>query len=170
MHSESGKGLPPLALGRPKSKFRDLLKKQKLESGALEGKKSELDVYFGEAIVNDDNNEFNLLLWWKVNSARFPVLSKLARDVLVVPISTVASESTFSTSGRVLDNFRSSLTPKIVEALVCTQDWLSGPTEPVSVEENLEDLEKFEKGTIRPLLYKLYKLVLQLSSFILLIL
>ena len=46
-----------------------------------------------------------------------------------------------------LDNFRSSLTPKIVEALVCTQDWLRGPSEPVPVEENLEDLEKFEKGT-----------------------
>ncbi|KAJ9568123.1 hypothetical protein OSB04_004089 [Centaurea solstitialis] len=132
-------GLPP------KPRYRDLLKKQKLESGALEGRKSELDAYLGEDIVDDMGNDFDLLLWWKVNSARFPVLSKLARDVLAVPISTVASESTFSTSGRVLDNFRSSLTPKIVEALICTQDWLRGPTQPVSVEENLEDLEKFEK-------------------------
>ena len=107
---------------------------------------SELDVYLDEAVV-DYGNGFDLLMWQKFNSARFPILSRLTRDVLVVPVSTVASESTFSTSGRVLDNFRSSLTPKIVEALVCTQDWLRGPSEPVSVEENLEDLEKFEKGT-----------------------
>ncbi|KAJ9562424.1 hypothetical protein OSB04_007584 [Centaurea solstitialis] len=142
--TQSGKGLPPL--GRSQSKFKNLLKKQKLESGVLDGKRSELDVYLGVAIVDvDDGNDFDLLMWWKMNGARFPILSKLARDVLAVPISTVASESTFSTSGRVLDNFRSSLTPKIVEALICTQDWLRGPNEPIAVEENLDDLEKFEK-------------------------
>ncbi|XP_057965406.1 zinc finger BED domain-containing protein RICESLEEPER 2-like [Malania oleifera] len=41
-----------------------------------------------------------------------------------VPISTVALESAFSTSGCVLDTFRSSSTPKIVQALICTQDWI----------------------------------------------
>ncbi|XP_031095079.1 zinc finger BED domain-containing protein RICESLEEPER 2-like [Ipomoea triloba] len=49
------------------------------------------------------------------------------------------------TSGRVLDPFRSSLTPKIVEALVCTHDWLRQPNTPLCIEENLEDLERFEK-------------------------
>ncbi|XP_019190318.1 PREDICTED: zinc finger BED domain-containing protein RICESLEEPER 2-like [Ipomoea nil] len=69
----------------------------------------------------------------------------IARDVLAIPISTVASESAFSTSGRVLDPFRSSLTPKIVEALVCTQDWLRLSNTPLSIEENLEELERFEQ-------------------------
>ena len=46
----------------------------------------------------------------------------MARDVLAVPVATVASEAAFSIGGRVLDAFRSSLTPKIVEALICTQD------------------------------------------------
>ena len=102
------------------------LKKQKLASGMAEIKRSELELYLSEPLINDDD-DFDILKWWKMNSARFPNLSKLARDVLAVPISTVASEATFSTSGRVLDSFRSSLTPKIVEALVCTQDWLRGP-------------------------------------------
>ncbi|KAL8531032.1 hypothetical protein ACS0TY_007879 [Phlomoides rotata] len=59
---------------------------------------------------------------WKVNSPRFPILSEIARDVLAIPISTVASESTFRTGGRVLDAFRSSLTPKVVQSLICGQD------------------------------------------------
>ncbi|CAN1782109.1 Zinc finger BED domain-containing protein RICESLEEPER 2 [Linum perenne] len=48
----------------------------------------------------------------------------MVRDILTVPISIMPSKSTFSTSGRVLDSFRSSLTPKIVEALICAEDWL----------------------------------------------
>ena len=81
-----------------------------------------------------------------MNSERFSILSKLARDVLAIPISIVASESAFSTGGRVLDSFRSSLTPKIVEALICTSDWLRQGSKLVSVEEAIEELENFEKG------------------------
>ena len=51
------------------------------------------------------------------------MLSKLAGDVVVVPVSIVASESAFSTRGRILDPFRSSLSPLMVQNLVCTQDW-----------------------------------------------
>ena len=59
----------------------------------------------------------------------------LARDVLVVPISTVAFEYAFSIGGRVLDCFTSSLTPKVVEALICSQDLMRISKTPVSVEE-----------------------------------
>ena len=114
--------------------------------GSCGNKKSELDIYLSEDIVEEDDS-FDVLRWWKVNSDRFPVLSRMARDVLAVPVSTVASESAFSTGGRVLDVFRSSLTPKIVEALVCTSDWLRMANKPISVEENLDELEKFERGT-----------------------
>ena len=77
----------------------------------------------------------------------FPTMEKIARDVLAVPISTVASESVFSTGGRVLDPFRSSLTPKIVESLICAQDWLCSSPIP-NVEEALEDLEQLEEGNL----------------------
>jgi hypothetical protein len=50
----------------------------------------------------------------------------MARDILSIPVSTVASESTFSVGGRVIDQFRSSLKLDVVEALVCTRDWLYG--------------------------------------------
>uniref|UniRef100_A0A251T751 Putative HAT dimerization domain, Ribonuclease H-like domain protein n=1 Tax=Helianthus annuus TaxID=4232 RepID=A0A251T751_HELAN len=50
----------------------------------------------------------------------------MARDFLTIPVSTVASESTFSASGRVLNEHRSSLGKDTVEALICTKDWLYG--------------------------------------------
>ena len=87
----------------------------------------------------------DILAWWKVNSSRFPVLSHLARDVLAIPISTVASESAFSTGGRILDPFRSSLTPFMVQALVCTQDWLRRSIS-INDEEDTTELAKLEEG------------------------
>ena len=68
--------------------------------------------------------KFEILGWWKANSNRYQVLSKLARDVLAVPVSTIASELVFSIRGRILDPFRSSLSPLMVQNLVCAQDWL----------------------------------------------
>ena len=58
----------------------------------------------------------------------------------------MASESVFST-GRALDPFRSSLTPKVVESLICAQDWLRSSPIP-NVEEALEDLEQLEEGNL----------------------
>lgn len=90
--------------------------------------------------------DFNILDWWKHNSHshRFPILSLIARDMLAIPMSTAASESAFSTEGRLLDPFRSSLTPKVVESLVCTQDWLRASGKRINVEEDLDDIEGLE--------------------------
>ncbi|KAJ4747127.1 Zinc finger BED domain-containing protein DAYSLEEPER [Rhynchospora pubera] len=87
--------------------------------------KSELDDYLGDAIDETSlDEEFDILSWWRLKSAKYPVLSQMTRDILAVPISTVASESAFSTSGRVLSPVRSSLSDETVEALLCAQDWL----------------------------------------------
>jgi hypothetical protein len=74
----------------------------------------------------EKNTPFDILSFWKGNEFRYPEIAAMARDVLSIPISTVASESTFSIGGRVIDQYRSSLKPDIVEALVCTRDWLYG--------------------------------------------
>lgn len=76
---------------------------------------------------------------------RYHVLAKMARDVLAIPVSTVASEFTFSTGGRVLDSFRTSLTPRMVEALVCTQDWIRSSNSPISLAETFLEIEKMEE-------------------------
>ncbi|KAL3529963.1 hypothetical protein ACH5RR_009285 [Cinchona calisaya] len=79
-------------------------------------------------------------------SGRYPTLAHTARDILAVPVSTVASETAFSTDGRILDSFRTSLTPKIVEAIMCARDWLRSPDSPVAVKEDLHLLENIENG------------------------
>jgi hypothetical protein len=48
---------------------------------------------------------FDILNWWKVNSSKYPILSKLAKDVLAVPMPTVALELAFSTGGQVISSF-----------------------------------------------------------------
>ena len=70
-------------------------------------------------------------------------MSKLARDVLAVPVSTVASKSAFSTGGRILDPFRSSLSPLMVQNLVCAQDWLQALVL-ISFRKSKDDVEVLE--------------------------
>jgi hypothetical protein len=75
-------------------------------------------------LIIDENGDFDIFSYWKGNEFRYPIVAAMARDVLSIPISTVALESTFSVGGRVIDQYRSLLKPDIVEALVCTRDWL----------------------------------------------
>ena len=84
--------------------------------------KSDLDRYLLESSEDPDVEDFDILMWWKMNSSRYQVLSQISCDVLAIPISTIAFESTFSTGGHVLDSFRSSLSPNTVEAIICTQN------------------------------------------------
>nr|XP_009774379.1 PREDICTED: zinc finger BED domain-containing protein RICESLEEPER 2-like [Nicotiana sylvestris] len=121
----------------------DEIRKHKAASGGVDSK-TELEKYLAEDPENE-RPDFDILAWWKVNSHRFLILAKMARDVLDIPISSVASESAFSTVRRILDKFRSSLTPKLVETLVCLQDWLQSELLPVNVEEDLDFLETLEE-------------------------
>ncbi|KAK2663505.1 hypothetical protein Ddye_002079 [Dipteronia dyeriana] len=92
--------------------------------------KNEVDLYLLER-PEKLNERFDVLAWWKNSLMKFPILSIIARDVFAIPVSTVASESAFSTGGHILDSFRSSLTPKIVEGLISTGNWLQ-PTCPIA--------------------------------------
>ena len=46
---------------------------------------NEVDKLLNKACVNEDEN-FNILAWWKFNAMRFNIFSKIAKDVLVVSI------------------------------------------------------------------------------------
>ena len=89
--------------------------------------KSQLDLYLEEARFDHKLHEdLNVMGYWKSHSNHFPELSLMARDILSILITTVASESAFSIGGRILDKFCSSLLPQTAEALLCARDWLYG--------------------------------------------
>ncbi|KAG2712806.1 hypothetical protein I3760_04G143400 [Carya illinoinensis] len=104
--------------------------------------KSEIDQYLEHGCEARAPN-FDILDWWKINEVKYPILAKVAQDVMAIPVSTVSSESAFSAEGRVLDPFRSSLSPRTVEALVCTQNWLKDPI-PIDLRASLDNIESFE--------------------------
>ena len=70
--------------------------------------------------------KFDVLQYWKGQVESYPTLSRVARDVLAIPITSVASELSFSMGGRILTKYRSALLPKNVEMLVTTQNWCLG--------------------------------------------
>ena len=125
---------------------------------------NELPVYLTENThieENDGVDHFDILKWWSENS-RYPVLSEMTRDILAIPISSVASECAFSLGGRILTPYRSSLAPCIVEALVCASDWLKSiDLEKKYNEDMCEDL-----GNIGLEEYQSCKLFIKFQLFI----
>ncbi|XP_072149507.1 zinc finger BED domain-containing protein RICESLEEPER 2-like [Setaria viridis] len=76
--------------------------------------RSELVRYLKDEMVDILTKDFDIIDWWKVAGTRYPTLRLIA-----IPITTVASESAFSTSGRVLSEHHSRLTSQMLEALMC---------------------------------------------------
>ncbi|XP_050122586.1 zinc finger BED domain-containing protein RICESLEEPER 2-like isoform X2 [Malus sylvestris] len=100
--------------------------------------RNEVDRYLSDSCENTADNTFDMLHWWKVNSTKYGMLSRIARDVFAIPVSTMASsESAFSTRRCVLNKYWSSYPPSFVQALMCSQDWLrSLPSSPVMVDDD----------------------------------
>ncbi|KAK2454964.1 zinc finger BED domain-containing protein RICESLEEPER [Trifolium repens] len=94
------------------------------ENEAIGPMKSELQEYLDECLYTPPiPTSFSALDLRRNNSMKYKILSKMAADILAILISTVASESTFSVGGRVIDEFRSKLSEDSVEAFICGGDW-----------------------------------------------
>ncbi|KAK9705574.1 hypothetical protein RND81_07G067300 [Saponaria officinalis] len=87
--------------------------------------KSKLSIYLEDDRV-DRRTNLDILEYWKQNEGRYGELAHMAREILSVPLTTVASESTFSIGGRLLNKWRTSYIPENVEALITTCSWLYG--------------------------------------------
>ncbi|KAF7147431.1 hypothetical protein RHSIM_Rhsim03G0207300 [Rhododendron simsii] len=105
------------------SKYDVYMLRESKRSRTIDTAKLELDYYLSEAVLQKSTG-FDVLNWWKSHQPKYPILQAMARDLLAIPVSTVASESAFSTSGRLVSPHRSRLHPDTMEALMCAQSWL----------------------------------------------
>ncbi|XP_065853219.1 zinc finger BED domain-containing protein DAYSLEEPER-like isoform X2 [Euphorbia lathyris] len=126
-----------------KNFFMDSYKKRRLDE------KSELELYLDEP-TQDDTDDFDILEWWKCNSGKFPVLARMARDILAIPKSTARPDIAFNTGGGVLDEYRGDMNFEILQALVCAQDWLRVglPKSQMDIVKEHDEDEMYDEGLI----------------------
>ena len=54
-----------------------------------------LDTDYRSYLSPNEVKNIDIMKWWKSHESTFPILSKMAHDLLTSPVSTVASESSF---------------------------------------------------------------------------
>ena len=90
--------------------------------------------FFEEAsqVIKDEYKEYckqrvqpydNLLEWWGARQQKFPYLSKMAFDLLSIPLMFVECERVFSSAKLFITERRSRLKNDIVEACTCLRAW-----------------------------------------------
>ena len=54
----------------------------------------ELERYLADLLFPRSRLElFDVLAWWKINAPRYPTILSMARDILVIPITSVPSKA-----------------------------------------------------------------------------
>ncbi|CAH2053481.1 unnamed protein product [Thlaspi arvense] len=95
----------------------------KFEGSARVLEESELDSYLKEPVL-EWSKDFIALEWWKEESQKYPILSRVARDILSIPISRATSYEAYVTDKREPPEFVLSMEPKVANAMMCGKSWL----------------------------------------------
>ncbi|PHU21007.1 GDSL esterase/lipase EXL1 [Capsicum chinense] len=101
--------------------------------------------YYLRTAPEDRRRWINTLDLCRSNETQYPVLSRLARDILNVPMSTVASESAFSQRRQQLGDNRHSLGSNAMNVLVCLRDWIRAERRNQGMEPEPSDELKLEE-------------------------
>ncbi|XP_052483837.1 uncharacterized protein LOC105796363 isoform X3 [Gossypium raimondii] len=104
--------------------------------------KSELELYLDEPLLPMDGEIFDILGWWCDKSQKFPILAKMARDFLAIPVSIFTPCSNIKAT--INNPAYNILNPESMEALVCSENWLESPKG--NDGENHEPTQTTDKG------------------------
>ncbi|XP_024013940.1 zinc finger BED domain-containing protein RICESLEEPER 2-like [Eutrema salsugineum] len=120
----------------------DLYELERSIEAGVGNTKTHLDIYLDESrLARSSFPDLDILSYWKENEHRLSGLAAMARDILTIPITTVASESVFSIGAWVLTPYRNRLLPKNVQALLCTRNWLRGYADYDGIIEDTDEAE-----------------------------
>ncbi|CAA7015587.1 unnamed protein product [Microthlaspi erraticum] len=94
----------------------------KFEGSSREFQDSEIDSYLKEPVL-EWNKDFKILEWWKEESQKYPILSRVARDILSIPISRPTSYDAYVSDRREPPEFVLSMEPNVANAMMCGRSW-----------------------------------------------
>ena len=107
-----------------------------------------LDIDYCSYLSPNEVINFDFINWWKSYESTFPVLSKMARDLLTPLVSTVSSKFVFSITTNIIVDRKKTLVAEMLEVLTCLKDWEDGRMGLQTLEDELkEDLEKLDLNT-----------------------
>ncbi|KZV52382.1 hypothetical protein F511_32943 [Dorcoceras hygrometricum] len=101
---------------------------------------------FSEHLNSNDPILVECILSMKRNWEKYflNLLSLIAKEILACPVSTVAVEQAFSMGGNTLDDRRSSIRPKNLEAQCLLNDWSRAASRTQDIENETNDDEDTE--------------------------
>ncbi|KAK9666433.1 hypothetical protein RND81_14G184600 [Saponaria officinalis] len=103
--------------------FLNAMKRRRVDDLEFRGDLGEYLFFDFEFSADDKNHWFDIAKWWKKKEQLFPVLSKIAKDVLCTPMSTSIPKSDRCPEKRVLDEKRSRLPLELIPVCICKTDW-----------------------------------------------
>ncbi|EXX78390.1 hypothetical protein RirG_015410 [Rhizophagus irregularis DAOM 197198w] len=75
-------------------------------------------------IIPLEPSNINPCEWWRNHKLHYPLLSKIARDYIGIPSTSVPSEQAFSKSGELINKRRNRLGDSAIEACMCLNSWI----------------------------------------------
>jgi hAT family C-terminal dimerisation region len=100
-----------------------------------------------------EDDQIDILEYWKRNATAYPTLAMMVRNVFAVHVSTVPSESYFSSANKILIDKHTKLGSKLFEQLVCNKDWIDAESRmqhDTTFEAATSAIETQESGTNTP--------------------
>ncbi|KAF2613081.1 hypothetical protein F2Q70_00010085 [Brassica cretica] len=121
----------------------------KFEGGrSREFQESELDSYLKEPVM-EWNKDFKALEWWKEESQKYPILSRVAPDILSIPISRATSYDAYVSEIREPPGYVLSMDAKAANAMDHRITWIKrGKAKGFTIRSSKTGSVEMKKGNV----------------------